>query len=81
MQQRDEIISFLKTNGVQAMFHYPGLHSSPYYQKQNADLLKLPFAENFANCLLRLPLHIELKNEEVELVCKLLNVFAQNKGS
>ncbi len=80
MQQRDDIISFLKRNGVQAMFHYPGLHSSPFYKKQNTGIGKLPFAEKFSDCLLRLPLHMDLKDEEVELICKLLHAFAQNNN-
>ncbi len=78
--ERSALILFLKEKGVQSMFHYPGLHTSPFYTTNNMQIPLLPNAEKFAACLLRLPLFIELSNAAIEIVCKHIHNFyaAQN---
>lgn len=74
--QRDELINYLKGKGVQAMFHYPGLHKSPFFNKlNNGNTPVLPYAERFSNGLLRLPLYVELTDAEVALVCDAIESF------
>jgi dTDP-4-amino-4,6-dideoxygalactose transaminase len=73
--QRNKLIVFLKENGVQAMFHYPGLHTSPYFISKNNGEVLLENAENFADCLLRLPLYTELKQEDIDKITNLLFQF------
>ncbi len=76
LKERDELIVFLKDNGVQAMFHYPGLHTSPQYTKMNpGTVVQLPCAGCFSNGLLRLPLFTELEGEQVEYICGLVVKF------
>jgi dTDP-4-amino-4,6-dideoxygalactose transaminase len=75
VNERDHLISFLKVNGVQAMFHYPGLHTSPYFKKQFTNNIKLDNAEKFANGLVRLPLFPQLLLADVEMVCNLVTKF------
>jgi dTDP-4-amino-4,6-dideoxygalactose transaminase len=73
--ERDTLIQFLKENGVQAMFHYPGLHTSPFYKSLNDESITLPNAEKFSDGLIRLPLYPELAQEDITLICNLVTKF------
>ena len=73
--QRNKLIIFLKENGVQAMFHYPGLHTSPFFISNNKSILPLKNAENFSDCLLRLPLYFELNQGDIDKIVNLLFQF------
>lgn len=72
LEERTALIKHLKDNGVLAVFHYLSLHSSPYYQEKH-DGRALPECDRYADCLVRLPMYYDLKDEEVEMICKLIN--------
>jgi dTDP-4-amino-4,6-dideoxygalactose transaminase len=67
LQIRTQLISFLKSKGIIAVFHYLSLHKSPFYEGKH-DGRDLPFADTYSDNLLRLPLYYELKVEEVEYI-------------
>ena len=71
LEERTELIKRLKENDIQAVFHYLSLHSSPYYQDKH-DGRELPQCDRYADCLVRLPLYYDLKEEDVERICKLI---------
>lgn len=71
LEARTELISSLKKNDILAVFHYLSLHSSPFYSDKH-DGRPLVNCDHFADCLLRLPLYYELKDEEIELICNVL---------
>jgi dTDP-4-amino-4,6-dideoxygalactose transaminase len=73
--QRDKLILFLKDNGVQSMFHYPGLHASPFHLNIYGSKAALKNAEKFSGCLLRLPLYVELEEEKINRVIGLIYQF------
>jgi dTDP-4-amino-4,6-dideoxygalactose transaminase len=73
--ERDGLILFLKDNGVEAMFHYPGLHTSPFYSDNFGKTKPLLNAEKFCNNLLRLPLYVELTTEQLKKVCEGIVLF------
>jgi dTDP-4-amino-4,6-dideoxygalactose transaminase len=75
MQQRNALILFLKNNGVQSMFHYPGLHTSPFYLSKQGNGVELKNAEKFSDCLLRLPLYVEMEEEKINIVTQLIYQF------
>lgn len=75
LAERNRLIAFLKLNGVQAMFHYPGLHTSPFFIKLNEAPVNLQKADYFADGLLRLPLYVELGDTDVEISCRLISEF------
>ncbi|WP_452220386.1 dTDP-4-amino-4,6-dideoxygalactose transaminase [Lacinutrix salivirga] len=62
--QRAKLIAHLKANKVHAVFHYLSLHASAYY-KDKHDGRALPNSDTFTQCLLRLPMYIELNPEHV----------------
>ena len=74
LDQRSALIKHLKDNGVLAVFHYLSLHSSPYYQDKH-DGRVLPECDRYADCLVRLPMYYDLKDEEVLEICKLIKEF------
>ena len=67
-QARDAALRSLRSRGVMATFHYVPLHSSPHGRAIGADLAPLPVTDRVAATLLRLPLHAELSDADVERV-------------
>lgn len=72
IEERTALIRWLKENGIQAVFHYLSLHSSPYYQNKH-DGRSLPFCDRYADCLVRLPLFYELTLSEIDYICGILS--------
>lgn len=62
-ETRNCLIQTLKESGIWAVFHYLSLHSSPYYSDKH-DGRELPNCDNYAECLVRLPLYYGLNEEE-----------------
>jgi dTDP-4-amino-4,6-dideoxygalactose transaminase len=73
--ERSELISYLKRNGVNATFHYQSLDASPYYSKNNKSP-KLRNTLRYTDCLVRLPLYYTLSTKEVVGISKhVINYF------
>jgi dTDP-4-amino-4,6-dideoxygalactose transaminase len=53
------LLAYLKQRGIWAVFHYLPLHQSPYYAARH-DGRALPWADHYAEHLIRLPLFYEL---------------------
>lgn len=67
-ETRKKLQAFLKERGIEAMFHYIPLHSSlmgrkcgRYVGGNNTELL--------AGTILRLPVHLNLRQEDIQCVC------------
>ena len=73
-EDRDGLISFLKTNGIFAIFHYLSLHKSPYY-KDKHDGCNMKFSDLYEESLVRLPLFYDLTDNEVEYICKKISEY------
>ncbi|MBK8805558.1 MAG: dTDP-4-amino-4,6-dideoxygalactose transaminase [Bacteroidales bacterium] len=75
IEQRTDLISYLKSEDVLSVFHYLSLHKSEYYKNKH-DGRELPMSDIYENCLLRLPLYYELSSEQVSFVCeKIISFF------
>ena len=69
LDERTKLISYLKDKDVNAVFHYLSLHLSDYYKDHHEGIIpNLPKCDRFADCLVRLPMFYELKDEEVQIV-------------
>jgi dTDP-4-amino-4,6-dideoxygalactose transaminase len=77
-KERNDLSAYLKQNGISATFHYVALHQSPYYLKTH-EPHTLPQAEKYSQCLLRLPLYMELTTEQQDYVCEHILAFYRNK--
>lgn len=69
-QERDYLMDKLKKNGIMAIFHYIPLHTSPMGLKLGYKQGELPKTENLSGRLLRLPMYVELKNEDIAFIVK-----------
>lgn len=74
LNQRNDLISFLKENNIHAVFHYLPLHDSPFI-RSNTQSADLPNAFLYSNQLLRLPLFYEITEEQVESVIQKIIAF------
>lgn len=74
--QRNSLLTYLRENGVYAVFHYLSLHKSSYYKSKycGPDLVQ---ADKYSDCLLRLPFFYELKYDEIELIIRLIKNFLE----
>ena len=68
LEHRDSIIQYLQANGIQAIFHYLSLHRSPMFFRTSEERPRLTNADHFAECLIRLPLYINLSFHAIETI-------------
>jgi dTDP-4-amino-4,6-dideoxygalactose transaminase len=64
---RTELITHLKSLGVLSVFHYLGLHNSDFYKAKH-DGRSLPNCDRYTDCLVRLPMYYELKDETIDYI-------------
>jgi dTDP-4-amino-4,6-dideoxygalactose transaminase len=74
LDERTRLIMHLKENDINAVFHYLSLHRSEFY-KDKHDGRNLPNADMFSDCLLRLPMFVELQDEQVKFICSKITAF------
>lgn len=79
IDERSALISFLKDNGIQACFHYLALHRSEYYTTHYTERQELPNCDRFADCLVRMPMYYELKEDEVKYITDKIKAFYSDK--
>jgi dTDP-4-amino-4,6-dideoxygalactose transaminase len=77
LEERSQLIKFLKNKEIQAVFHYISLHKSEFYKKyQPGTELFLPNSDKFTDTLLRLPFYYELSEAEQKYICEqIINFF------
>ena len=74
IDERSELISYLKNNGIQAVFHYQCLHKSKFFEGKHDDRV-LWNADRYTDCLVRLPLYFELENEQINFIATCILQF------
>lgn len=75
MQERTKLIDFLKKNDILAVFHYIPLHSSPAGKRYGRFYGQDRYTTKESERILRLPLYYQLKESDLEKVCKKLKEF------
>lgn len=76
-EERDKMLGYLRSQGIQAVFHYLPLHSSPYF-KDKHDGRDLPNTNHFADCIVRLPFFYSLKEKQIRYITnKISNFFLE----
>ena len=77
LQQRSELIDHMKSAGSFPVFHYLSLHKSPYYTEKHKGN-EMPHSDRYMDTLLRLPLFVDMTDEEAQLVTdSILGFFAK----
>lgn len=77
INQRSELITFLKNQGVGAVFHYVPLHSVAAGIKYGIFHGEDKYTTRESERLIRLPLHYNLSEEDVYYVCEKIKDFYQ----
>jgi dTDP-4-amino-4,6-dideoxygalactose transaminase len=70
-QKRNQVIQQLHELGIEAVFHYQPLHSSPM-GKRIVAYHPLPVTESVANSILRLPMHSKMDENDVRKITNTL---------
>ncbi len=80
-KNRDELISYLKANGIVALIHYPiPIHSQRAYLNKYRGSNDLTVTEYASNEILSLPIYPELAEREVNFILHRINEFSHNKS-
>lgn len=78
IEQRDALINHLKANQISPVFHYLSLHKSEYYAKQYTGPALLR-SDQYTDCLLRLPLYVELSDPDIKrIILEISNFYSNN---
>ena len=75
LEVRTKLISYLKSNGIDAVFHYIPLHSSPAGIKYGSFAGDDNYTTKESERLIRLPLYYGLKSDQVEFICEKIGGF------
>jgi dTDP-4-amino-4,6-dideoxygalactose transaminase len=78
--ERSRLITYLKEDGINAIFHYQPLHASPAGRRFARASGDLKVTEDLSERLLRLPVYYEMTEEEVSQVVNALKSFYGQKG-
>ena len=68
LDERTELISFLKENGILAVFHYIPLHNAPAGQKFGVFHGEDEYTTRESDRLLRLPMYYGLSDSDINKV-------------
>jgi len=74
LEQRTKLLTHLQQHEILAVFHYISLHTSPFYLSKHQGG-ELPETDRFTDCLLRLPLFFELRDEQHQKIINIINEF------
>ena len=78
-EDRDELMSYLKENGVPCGAYYPRpVNTQTAYAKWNTR--SLPVCEKLSKTVLSIPMTPYLDNEDLDYVIKTMNEFASKKA-
>lgn len=78
LTNRTNFINFLKQQNIYTVFHYLSLHSSEYFKDKHDDR-ELYNSDKFTDCLVRMPLFYDLKDEELEFIFQTVLTFCEQK--
>lgn len=76
-QERNDLLKHLNKHGVNAIFHYIPLHSSPAGQKYGKIGSKLVVTDNISERIVRLPLYYEMTDDDIDNVVQFIYRFYQ----
>ncbi len=73
-EYRDELINYLKSNGIETLIHYPiPIHLQNAYKDLGYTVGDFPVAETISKTILSLPIWYGMNDEEINYVISILN--------
>ncbi len=79
LEERSALISYLKENGINAVFHYVPLHSAPAGRRFGRMHGEDKYTTVTYERLLRLPMYYGLESSDIDYVCETIRKFYRNK--
>jgi dTDP-4-amino-4,6-dideoxygalactose transaminase len=77
-KERGNLITYLKSMEIHAVFHYQSLHKSPYFSDKH-DGRSLTESDRYSEGLVRLPFYYELTFEDQMLVIEAIRNFYKSR--
>ncbi len=77
--ERDELMEFLQIRNIGTVFHYIPLHDAPGAQKHSRPFGSLSITSDVSGRLLRLPLSVNLSEQQIEYVVKSISQYFAEK--
>lgn len=74
-KDRNALAEFLTNTGIEAFFHYIPLHKSLFAKGANYKFVGGNHSENISYCLLRLPMHTALSEQDIAYICQEIERF------
>lgn len=78
MEERSQLIAYLKNKDIHPVFHYLSLNKSEFFLNNNVKI-DIPFSDKFTDRLLRLPFYFELSESDQNLVINEIIKFYESK--
>ncbi len=75
IEERTQLIEFLKSKDIGAVFHYVPLHSAPAGKKYGSFFGRDIYTTKESERLLRLPMYYGLQKQDIQAVCNVLYNF------
>jgi UDP-2-acetamido-2-deoxy-ribo-hexuluronate aminotransferase len=73
---RDELKEYLEKNGIPTMIYYPvPLHFQLAYRRSEFGEGSFPVTEKLSKTVLSLPIHTEMKREELDFICDTIKSY------
>lgn len=79
LEERTELINFLRLNGVGVVFHYIPLHSSPAGLRFGRFCGEDKYTTKESERLIRLPMYYGLEQQKIEYICAKIKEFYHRK--
>jgi UDP-2-acetamido-2-deoxy-ribo-hexuluronate aminotransferase len=76
VKSRNELKEYLEKNGIPSMVYYPvPLHFQKAYQRPGLGEGSFPVTEELSKTVISLPIHTEIKEDELSYICDRINHF------
>jgi dTDP-4-amino-4,6-dideoxygalactose transaminase len=75
-KSRDDFQKYLTAHGIPSMIYYPvPLHLQAAYRRTGYDEGSFPVTERLSKTVISLPIHTEMRGEELQYICDTINKF------
>jgi dTDP-4-amino-4,6-dideoxygalactose transaminase len=75
IKSRPNFIKFMKDHKIEVTSHYEALHLSPMIRNKLKIKIKLPLSEELSKKIVRLPMHMNLKTNDIDYISSLTKKF------
>jgi UDP-4-amino-4,6-dideoxy-N-acetyl-beta-L-altrosamine transaminase len=79
--ERNKFFKYMRANGIGVQVHYIPIYRFSYYRERfNIEPKEFPVTEDVFKRIVTLPLHPQLKDQDIELICDKIKAYPGNKS-